>query len=342
MERIRELDGVRAISILAVLAAHLLPLGPSQWGLNSVSGFLGMALFFCLSGFLITSLLLRDDRAAPFLFKRIARIWPLTFVVASGAFLFGTVEADELARTILYTRNYTVNDGQGLSPFWSLCVEAHFYISIALLIAVFRKSALYLLPVAAVSFTGWRLYTETFASVNTHLRIDEILSGCILALVITRYDWGSLSEQTKTRLSLLVYPAAALLLATCFEPLMPLGILRPYAAAFLVGLCIVAPPTYASLILCSKPLAFIAKISFALYAIHSLMRIGWFSEGEKWEVYLLKRPLTFALTFGLAWLSTETLEKYSNEWARRMAKKIWPPRKVTDAQASPVPVQQVY
>jgi peptidoglycan/LPS O-acetylase OafA/YrhL len=342
MERIKELDGVRAISILAVLAAHLLPLGPAHWGLNAVSGVLGMALFFCLSGFLITSLLFRDDRAAPFLFKRIARIWPLTAVVAGTAFLLQTVEGDEFLRTIFYTRNYAFNTGAGLSPFWSLCVEAHFYIGIALLVAILRKRALYLLPALALAVSGWRIYTDTFANINTHLRIDEILSGCILALVISRYDWKGLSDQTRTRLSLLIYPAAALLLATCFEPLMPLGILRPYAAAFLVGLCIVAPPTYASLILCSKPLAFIAKISFALYAIHSLMRIGWFSEGEKWEVYLLKRPLTFALTFGLAWLSTETLEKYSNEWARRTAKKIWPPKKTTDAQASPVPVQQVY
>ena len=56
-DRIGMLDGWRALSILAVLASHWLPLGPHAWGLNAAVGAAGMAIFFTLSGLLIVQLL---------------------------------------------------------------------------------------------------------------------------------------------------------------------------------------------------------------------------------------------------------------------------------------------
>lgn len=69
------LDGLRAFSILFVLAAHLLPLNPALPGLNDAFGVLGMSLFFCLSGFLITTTLHRNPEALTFLVKRVFRIF---------------------------------------------------------------------------------------------------------------------------------------------------------------------------------------------------------------------------------------------------------------------------
>lgn len=71
------LDGWRGISILAVLATHLLPLGPKPWGLNETFGPFGMALFFTLSGFLITRFLLHNDSITDFLIRRFFRVVPL-------------------------------------------------------------------------------------------------------------------------------------------------------------------------------------------------------------------------------------------------------------------------
>jgi hypothetical protein len=62
-ERFVVLDGWRAISILMVLAAHLLPLGPKVFQLNVAAGLFGMVLFFNLSGFLITHFLLNRPDA---------------------------------------------------------------------------------------------------------------------------------------------------------------------------------------------------------------------------------------------------------------------------------------
>ena len=80
--RILELDGIRAISILLVLAAHLLPLGPARFQINSMTGLMGMSLFFCLSGFLITRLLFENLDVRRFLIRRIARIYPLLILYA--------------------------------------------------------------------------------------------------------------------------------------------------------------------------------------------------------------------------------------------------------------------
>jgi peptidoglycan/LPS O-acetylase OafA/YrhL len=65
---------------LFVLAAHLLPLGPKSWLLNEAAGAIGMALFFTLSGFLITRLLLVNQQIPSFLTKRFLRIIPLAWV----------------------------------------------------------------------------------------------------------------------------------------------------------------------------------------------------------------------------------------------------------------------
>src|SRR5687767_5087332 len=78
--RLLELDGLRAISILLVLAAHLLPLGPKSLRLNETAGAMGMSLFFALSGFLIASRLLNSPKILDFLVRRGARILPLTYL----------------------------------------------------------------------------------------------------------------------------------------------------------------------------------------------------------------------------------------------------------------------
>ena len=78
--RFQVLDGWRGISILLVLATHLLPLGPKIWRLNASTGNLGMSLFFALSGFLITKNLLEHGDIRAFFIRRIFRILPLAYL----------------------------------------------------------------------------------------------------------------------------------------------------------------------------------------------------------------------------------------------------------------------
>jgi peptidoglycan/LPS O-acetylase OafA/YrhL len=72
MPRLPMLDGWRALSILAVLAAHMLPLGPARLRINVSAGNAGMGLFFALSGFLIASGLAFHPSVRDFAIRRIA------------------------------------------------------------------------------------------------------------------------------------------------------------------------------------------------------------------------------------------------------------------------------
>ena len=79
------LDGWRGLSILLVLAAHLFPLGQKAWQFNYGVGILGMVLFFTLSGFLITSFLLKKQSIPGFLIRRFFRIIPLAWLYLAVA-----------------------------------------------------------------------------------------------------------------------------------------------------------------------------------------------------------------------------------------------------------------
>ncbi len=104
--RIPELDGVRAISILLVLATHLLPLGPARFQINSMTGLMGMSLFFCLSGFLITRMLFENPSVGTFLTRRIARIYPLLIVYAVVVVGVGLGRWDATAGALFGYLNY--------------------------------------------------------------------------------------------------------------------------------------------------------------------------------------------------------------------------------------------
>ena len=79
----------------------------------------------------------------------------------------------------------------------------------------------------------------------------------------------------------------------------PLQYLRPYGAATLVGASLTGAPALLQRILVSRPMAYVAEISYALYVIHGVLSHTWLGTGDRIEKYL-KRPLLFGLTFALA------------------------------------------
>src|SRR5260370_42557576 len=99
------LDGLRAISILLVLACHMLPLGPKSLRLNETAGAMGMSLFFALSGFLIASLLMHNDDIVEFLVKRLTRILPLAY--AYPLIVFSLIQFDPA--TMFWTSSFVGN-----------------------------------------------------------------------------------------------------------------------------------------------------------------------------------------------------------------------------------------
>lgn len=155
------LDGLRAIAILAVFWHHFGKAIPG-WGITG-RGFLGVDLFFIISGFLIVTLLQRERRSSgslslrSFYIRRFLRIFPpyylMLFVVAAAAFLKPGNTSDatkhDLPFALLYLSNL-VPMSSVLTITWSLAVEEQFYLVVPTLEKYARRLLPLLLPAAYV------------------------------------------------------------------------------------------------------------------------------------------------------------------------------------------------
>nr|WP_320010675.1 acyltransferase [uncultured Desulfobulbus sp.] len=301
------LDGWRGIAILFVLAGHLLPLGPKMWHMNYAFAATGMVIFFNLSGFLITNILLHNQNIATFLTKRLIRIVPLAWLTLVVTFTCAPVEKQALLPHFLFYANWgnpMALTGQ-TSHFWSLCLEMQFYAAIAGLVLIFKKNAFYLLPFFCLLITINRWHNNVGLAINTDYRLDEILAGCILALV-----FNSSNNLIKKIISSLNPILLFLLVLISAHPMGGFFMyLRPYFSMAMVGATLFSDrPAILNRWLSGKFLFYIATISYALYVIHGGLRYTWLGEGDK-VIRYLKRPLYFMVTFALAHLSTFYFEK---------------------------------
>ena len=210
------LDGLRLFAVGAVLAFHFALPGAG-------AGFLGVDLFFVLSGFLITSLLLSQVRegrvrVATFWTRRARRLVPALVPVVAVVLVWGAVVAPSVSRdrlrgdigsTLFYFANwhfisvssYFANDGvvSPLEHMWSLGVEEQFYLVWPLLLALVaialsrpqqRVIAVGMLAGAGIAISVWRLSglwsgDPNRAYLGTDSRIFEPLAGALLAVLMT-------------------------------------------------------------------------------------------------------------------------------------------------------------
>lgn len=321
--RIVPLDGWRGISISLVLAAHLLPLGPKRFELNATAGSMGMSIFFTLSGYLITTFLLKRPDPRDFLIRRFLRILPLAWGVLLVLQLLPASRQStwNFMASLLFYQNVNYDwANEYNSHFWSLCVEMQFYVGVAVIVAMGGRRALRVLPVLALLDTAYRLYINQGLSLATYGRIDEILAGATLALVLT----GGLDARLLAPLRRIPPVVFLLLLFLASEPLTGrLNGIRAWTGAALVGSTLLEadPARWPQRLLRWRVLQYLATISYALYVIHGPLRCGWFGEGAgTWGRYLVRRPLTLLLTFALAHLSTFYWEARWIELARRLTR----------------------
>lgn len=325
------MDGWRGISILAVLAAHLLPLGPRDWQLNLAVGVLGMAVFFCLSGFLITTFLLRHTSTVDFLIRRLCRILPLAWLgLAVGFWWWHVPQANYLPNFLFYANLPPWPLVEGLGHFWSLGVEMQFYGGVALLVTLAGRRALKLLPLACVAITLLRVVNHRYTSIETYYRVDEILSGATLALAFS----GEFGDRVRRALSLVnPWILAGLFLLSTHEAARFIDYGRPYFAAALVGASLVRPRFPFASILRGRALAYIAGISYALYIVHPMLANTWLGSGST-AVKYLKRPLLLVAIVSVAHLSTFYYERRWIAFGKRLSARIIPPADVREEAAT--------
>ena len=213
--RIPSLDGLRALSIVFVFAGHLTGTRNFPKALNRIGGFaeLGVRVFFVISGYLITSLLLADwqrmrDGALSasqalrlFYLRRIYRIFPaayalvLTVAVLSLAGVVTLLPGDLLSAAT-YTTNFHQPRSWWLGHLWSLSVEEQFYLlwpAVVLLFGPRRASAfavasLVAAPACRVLLWMFAPGLRSFIGEAFPTIFDALAAGCILTLIRARLD----------------------------------------------------------------------------------------------------------------------------------------------------------
>ncbi len=315
------LDGWRALSILFVLAGHWLPIGSKSWEMNAAVAASGMALFFCLSGFLITQFLSADPKVGAFLIKRIFRIIPLAWLamiilaVANGA-NFDTI----LANVLFFANLPPAELMRGGEHLWSLCVEMQFYIFMAGLVLIGGRKALFLIPFFTVCVTLFRVYSGETISIVTWHRVDEIFIGGCVALI---WNNPNLSDFLR-RIPSIISPLLLIALVLVSSPQAgELGYFRPYIAGAAILTSLYAFPMLLYHVWTSRIARYIAQISYALYVFHGMLTATALGghDGTKIEKYILRIPLAL-LTWCFSHFSTFHYEKAANALGRKLAASI--------------------
>jgi peptidoglycan/LPS O-acetylase OafA/YrhL len=325
-----ELDGLRAVSILLVLVAHLIHSGAITLGRNwwYPYGNIGVSTFFVISGFLITSLLLKEERRNAgridlrrFYIRRALRLFPalyayllVVFLLMRGGYVEWTPPHTYLA-VLFYVRNY-VGRGDETNQAWSLSIEEQFYLFWPfLLILTPPRRRLAVTCGLIVLVCLWRTFlvathriTEHALYMHTDVRIDTILFGCLLSLA------GS-SPALRPALERLARPLTA---AVAFAVLVAWnwGIQpKPYFTyafdttltaaliAIILGFVMSNPGSAAVGVLRLRPLVYVGRLSYSIYLWQQLFLLGDEALGP-----VRGFPLNLAATLAAAMVSYHCLE----------------------------------
>ena len=328
------LDGLRALSVLIVIIAHM--------GFEHiVPGGFGVTMFFFISGFLITRLLLAESKAkgnvklGKFYMRRIIRLYPaLLFMLYLSACLYmimgyGHPAPMEVAAGVGYFTNIfqvfsRISGDVSFMPWthlWSLAVEEHFYLGFPILIVLFRKNwhglALTLGAVIIGAFL-WRSYINFYTNLPaadynymmTDARIDSLAWGCLLSVVLhiagTAKSFKHLIGYLPFAMALAGLAASFLIRDDSFRYTLRFTVQGASIFVAILNLYYWKTLGFAFHILEWKPLAWIGSISYALYLWHvPILDLFMRGFGDSLSI----RIAAVALSFSVAAFSFYFVEK---------------------------------
>lgn len=306
-----DVDGLRAVAVLAVVFYHL--------GIEKFpNGYVGVDIFYVISGYLITSLLARDLAEGKFSLvsfyeRRMRRIFPalftvLFFSIVAAAVLLDTQEMTAFGKSLLTTTLFISNfyfwhsampqgyfDTEVRSPVllhtWSLSVEEQFYLLFPLTLYVLfrwaRKSlAAWLFLLGVLSF-GLNLWTTQHKPVIAFYwsipRAWELLAGALLAVRALPLLRGRILREIAALLGL------AMVLIAVSLPIQGIQFPGWFVLLPCLGTCLViyageAGPSLVAKTLSFRPIVFVGVISYSLYLWH-------------WPLIVFSRHLPFRLSF---------------------------------------------
>ncbi|QGU27488.1 acyltransferase family protein [Microbacterium oryzae] len=337
--RLVALDGVRGVAVLLVVLGHI----SGTWA--PYAGNVGVTLFLVLSGYLITSLLLRErDRYGSisftgFYMRRVLRLMPALLLVLAVTPILLWIATDARLETYgypavvsgLYLADFFQASGVNLGFFthmWSLAVEEQFYLIWPLLLVgllgavgwgVSGSRRRLVAIVASLAFVGlaWRVVATLILDADRVYYAPDtnafiILLGCLLAVM---------KKETITRVPRWLAVAALAVIAVA-SVLLPEGspIVRNWTVlgAALLAVVVVAGSASGGRLLSAKPLVWFGTISYGLYLWHAvLLWIAWWGP----EAAGLPRLGLAAISIVIAWASFRFYElpiqqRFKARWER--------------------------
>jgi peptidoglycan/LPS O-acetylase OafA/YrhL len=341
-DRIPSLDGLRALSIVLVLVGHIyIATEMGRPALYAVVGNhqLGVSVFFVISGFIITHLLLREEAArgrigiGGFYLRRAFRILPAyyLYLLAVLAFsLLGDVDvpARDFASAVFFLRDYMQRaSGFAVSHTWSLAVEEHFYLLYPLfLVTVAPRRRIAAMAGTILAGPFLRVLTWAFwpghgkPTFMFHTRMDFLAGGCLVALLlrhhrvqdgIRRAPWGII-RLVVLALLFVASPLASLALRR-YEQLAGYTI-EIVLIGFLLVDVVNVPESWLGRLLNTPIAVHIGRISFSLYLWQQLFVYC----DHKRFLWLDSMAVRLALALLFAELSYRFVEQPFLEWRRRL------------------------
>ncbi len=287
-----EVDGLRALAVLPVVFFHA--------GFHSFSGgFIGVDVFFVISGYLITSIIYNDIRSDRFSIvrfyeRRIRRIFPALMLVAIFSFIFARMlmfnaEMVEYSHSLVSVNLFVSNilfwmqsgyfeSSSELKPLlhtWSLSVEEQFYIFFPILLFLLRKKSFRFIMevicgITAISLGLAEVASRTSPNANFFLlptRAWELGTGALLAIYSTTgINLGKAARQVLSALGIIMISLAIFLLDGSIRYPSLWGLI-PVAGTTLVLLA-TTPETVVGKVLSWRPIVFTGLMSYSIYLWH--------------------------------------------------------------------------
>jgi len=338
--RLSSLDGLRAIAIVLVVVEHahhtpgFPPIDLQPW--LGDYGRLGVTLFFVISGFLITTLLLREHESRgaislkSFYLRRAVRIFPaflafMAFVVLSQALGWIELHRWDLAAAFTYTVNYHPARSWPIGHLWSLSVEEQFYLLWPLtMVLLSRRAALVAAAAVFLLAPCVRLWMERVSSLPLEYRdlevfpavADGIAIGCVIAMLrpwLLAQRWYL--RATGPALLLVALPLVAV--ANRFVGFAAVDLVGTPLALLAIALMVEASTRWTGLVsalLNARPMVWLGTLSYSLYLWQQVLldrhATGWYA----------RFPQNVLLALAVACASYFLLERPLLELRRRLAR----------------------
>jgi peptidoglycan/LPS O-acetylase OafA/YrhL len=334
MKRVAAFDGIRGFAVVLVMLVHFI---------SFQQGWIGVEIFFVLSGYLITTILL-NERDKPhfwkvFYLRRVTRILPAFAGLLCLAILLETVQWRPLwpylilfGANIADVKHYEAMNAAGLGVLWSLAVEEHFYfvwpaqiravssrkLSLILVIVIILEPILRV--VAMLKGADWKLTYYL-----TPFRLDGLAVGSLLAIGLADDRIRSIAAKIEP----FALKGSILAIVILFPLFANLGVglfvnafayfLISFATASVLVHILSRPTGWVARSLSWKPIVFVGRISYGLYLYHVVVFIAVkrLSVRFGYTHGLRIFAVTAVLSIGLAWLSFHFYERPILEWGKQ-------------------------